>query len=137
MFCLRSWLPLLFIPTNAPPVFVFLFFACTFFLSRPCGYCSLLLIILFLTSCYWSDQCFFDLSSNWFEPRPPIPSGNDQFNSTVAEMMFSTADALTGAATDELARKKQEWTGIGLEWLRSLLGRREWRIDCMQVNIRL
>ena len=63
--------------------------------------------------------------------------GGDQFNSTVTEMLFSTASALTGAATDELARRKHEWTGIGLEWLRSLLGRRDWRIDCMLVNIRL
>lgn len=133
-----SWLPLLFIPTNAPPVFVFLFFACTFFLSRPCVYCSFLLMILFLTSCYWSDRCFFDLSSNWFEPRPPISDcGSADFNSTMVDMALSTVSALTGAATDEAARRKAEWTGLGLEWLRSLLGRREWRVDCMLVNIRL
>ncbi|SPO03507.1 uncharacterized protein DNG_06190 [Cephalotrichum gorgonifer] len=140
MFCLRSWLPLLFIPTNAPPIFVFLFFACTFFLSRPCVYCSFLLIILFLTSCYWSDRCFFDLSSNWFEPRAPMGSavaGADTFNSTMVDMLFSTVSTLTGAATDEVVRRKTEWTGLGLEWLRSLLGKREWRIDCMLVNIRL
>ena len=135
---LNSWLPLLFIPTNAPPVFVFLFFACTFFLSRPCVYCSFLLLILFFTSCYWSDRCFFDLSSNWFEPRPAIPvSGAAEFNSTMVDMIVSTASALTGAATDEVARRKAEWTGLGLEWLRSLLGRREWRVDCMLLNIRL
>ncbi|KAL2105176.1 hypothetical protein VUR80DRAFT_8815 [Thermomyces stellatus] len=138
MFCLRSWLPLLFIPTNAPPVFVFLFFACTFFISRPCVYCSFLLLILFFTSCYWSDRCFFDVSSNWFEPRPAIPdAGAAEFNSTMVDMLVSTMSALTGAATDEVARRKAEWTGLGLEWLRSLLGRREWRIDCMLLNIRL
>lgn len=91
-----------------------------------------------MTSCYWSDRCFFDLSSNWFEPRPPIPAAAaDDFNSTVVDMMLSTVGALTGAASDEVARRKAEWTGLGLEWLRSLLGRREWRIDCMLVNIRL
>ncbi|PKS05527.1 hypothetical protein jhhlp_005489 [Lomentospora prolificans] len=140
MFCLRSWLPLLFIPTNAPPIFVLLFFACTFFLSRPCVYCSFLLIILFLTSCYWSDQCFFDLSSNWFEPRHTTSSlfvENGEYNSTLADMVLSTVTGLTGAATDGLVKSGNEWTGLGLEWLRSLLGRREWRIDCMLVNIRL
>jgi hypothetical protein len=140
----HSWLPLLFIPTNAPPIFVVLFFLCTFFLSRPCVYCSFLLAILFFTSCYWSDQCFFDLSSNWFEPRPMAPllppdenKTKMEFNSTVAEMVNSTAGALAAAAMEEVARRRAEWTGLGLEWVRSLLGKREWRIDCMMVNIRL
>ncbi|KAI0020451.1 bladder cancer-related protein BC10-domain-containing protein [Xylariomycetidae sp. FL0641] len=163
MFCLRSWLPLLFIPTNASPAFIFLFFVCTYFLNRPCVYCSVLLLILFVTSCYWSDRCFFDFSSNWFAPRPPSSSavspnpslstcnGNATvtalsdpalddayaFNATAVEMLNSTATALAGAAAEELARKKEEWTGLGIEWLRSLLGKREWRIECMDLYIRL
>ena len=145
-----SWLPLLFIPTNASPAFIFLFFVCTYFLNRPCVYCSVLLLILFATSCYWSDQCFFDFSSNWFEPRPQstpttCPSANTSipeevvsgFNATALEMFNTTANALAGAAADELVRRKAEWTGIGVEWLRSLLGRREWRIECMDLYIRL
>ncbi|KAI1637468.1 bladder cancer-related protein BC10-domain-containing protein [Biscogniauxia mediterranea] len=165
MFCLRSWLPLLFIPTNASPAFIFLFFVCTYFLNRPCVYCSVLLLILFVTSCYWSDRCFFDFSSNWFAPRPSTPAylyppssylteGNatiasmagasgvpdpafDSFNATALEMLNTTASALAGAAAEELARRKAEWTGIGIEWLRSLLGKREWRIECMDLYIRL
>ncbi|SCO80420.1 uncharacterized protein FRV6_04633 [Fusarium oxysporum] len=99
MFCLRSWLPLLFIPTNASPAFIFLFFICTYFLNRPCVYCSILLLILFLTSCNWSDRCFFDLGSNWFLPRPTVPSedvaftspsGDLAFNSTVLDMANTT-----------------------------------------------
>ena len=152
---LTSWLPLLFIPTNASPAFIFLFFVCTYFLNRPCVYCSVLLLILFATSCYWSDQCFFDFSSNWFEPRPPLsstgacPNNNNHndtsisddvvsgLNATALEMLNTTANALAGAAADELVRRKAEWTGIGVEWLRSLLGRREWRIECMDLYIRL
>jgi hypothetical protein len=144
---LRSWLPLLFIPTNASPAFIFLFFVCTYFLNRPCVYCSVLLLILFVTSCYWSDQCFFDFSSNWFAPRPSTPYYPtnssiaepivETFNATAVEMFNTTAGALAGAAADELARKKAEWTGLGIEWLRSLLGRREWRIECMDLYIRL
>lgn len=147
----RSWLPLLFIPTNASPAFIFLFFVCTYFLNRPCVYCSVLLLILFVTSCYWSDRCFFDFSSNWFAPRPASPyyasdagaapahgaSEADSLNATAVEMLNGTANALAGAAADELARRKAEWTGLGVEWLRSLLGRREWRIECMDLCIRL
>ncbi|CAM1510584.1 Fc.00g009190.m01.CDS01 [Cosmosporella sp. VM-42] len=141
MFCLRSWLPLLFIPTNASPAFIFLFFICTYFLNRPCVYCSILLLILFLTSCNWSDRCFFDFGSNWFLPRPGTPNHpleqTDSFNSTVYEMINTAAKALAGAAVDEVAARRAEWTGLGIEWLRSLLGRREWRVDCMDIYIRL
>ncbi|KAI0004800.1 bladder cancer-related protein BC10-domain-containing protein [Xylariaceae sp. FL0662B] len=148
MFCLRGWLPLLFIPTNASPAFVFLFFVCTYFLNRPCVYCSVLLLILFVTSCYWSDRCFFDFSSNWFAPRPSTsstcPSNTtipdpvvEGFNATAVEMLNSTASALASAAAKELVKRKEEWTGLGIEWLRSLLGRREWRIECMDLYIRL
>jgi hypothetical protein len=125
---------------------------CTYFLNRPCVYCSALLLILFMTSCYWSDRCFFDFSSNWFSPRPSTPyydpglAGNStlfavedepSFNATAIEMLNTTATALAGAAADEIARRKAEWTGLGIEWLRSLLGRREWRIECMDLYIRL
>ncbi|AEO71014.1 6dfc910b-d20e-4c9e-bda3-7c4b2e55bd50 [Thermothielavioides terrestris] len=158
MFCLRSWLPLLFIPTNASPAFIFLFFLCTYFLNRPCFYCSFLLLILFLTSCNWSDRCFLDLGSNWFQPRTagsyvyvPVsawrgaPAANltatADLNATasavISEMLNTTAGALATATAEHIARAKVEWTGLGLEWLRSLLGRREWRIDCLDLYIRL
>lgn len=148
-----SWLPLLFIPTNASPAFIFLFFVCTYFLNRPCVYCSFLLLILFMTSCNWSDRCFFDFSSNWFQPRSyfaTLPSSTLENatslpmydNITAAkDMLNTTANALIGAAADRLGLAAQEarteWTGIGLEWMRSLLGKREWRIECLDVYIRL
>lgn len=66
-----------------------------------------------------------------------IVGGEKDFNETAFEMLNTTATALAGAAADELAKRKAEWTGLGIEWLRSLLGRREWRIECMDVNIRL
>lgn len=144
-----SWLPLLFIPTNASPAFIFVFFLCTYFLHRPCVYCSVLLLILFLTSCNWADRCFFDISSNWFLPRPSIllspsewssstaNSDSAAFNATVIEMVNSTLKAALGAAADGITAQRPEWTGLGLEWLRSLLGKREWRIECIDVNIRL
>lgn len=53
------------------------------------------------------------------------------------DMINTTANALVGAAADQVAQARTEWTGIGMEWLRSLLGKREWRIDCLDVYIRL
>ncbi|KAK0127820.1 hypothetical protein ONS96_007323 [Cadophora gregata f. sp. sojae] len=144
-----SWLPLLFIPTNASPIFIFLFFLCTYFLNRPCVYCSFLLLILFASSCHWSDHCFFDFSSNWFEPRQS--HSTELANSTLSNPTLdqlsiyvgafnNTAAALAGTALEEAKRRlamRTEWTGIGVEWLRSLLGRREWRVPCVDVYIRL
>lgn len=153
MFCLRSWLPLLFIPTNASPIFIFSFFVCTYFLNRPCVYCSFLLLILFASSCHWSDHCFFDFSSNWFEPRkqsgalsPEIVNSSSALSNQTLEQfsiyvgaLNNTAAALAGTALEEAKRRvaRTEWTGIGVEWLRSLLGRREWRLPCVDVYIRL
>lgn len=57
-----------------------------------------------------------------------------QFNATVVEMVNTTAKA---AARSIAEVAHPEWTGLGVEWLRSLLGKREWRIDCMDIYIRL
>ncbi|KAI9831089.1 MAG: hypothetical protein M1826_003987 [Phylliscum demangeonii] len=96
MFCLRSWLPLLFIPTNASPVFILLFIVSTYFLHRPCVYCSVLLFILFVSSCHWSDHCFFDVHRNWFEPRhmssPLIPGYMNATTTAVRATMAAGED---------------------------------------------
>lgn len=80
MYCLRSYLPLLLLPLplSLSPVHLVLFIALTYFLNRPCIYCSLLLVILFASSCQWSNRCFIDLRqhgedtssvASWFIPR--------------------------------------------------------------------
>ncbi|KAL9137469.1 MAG: hypothetical protein Q9175_001320 [Cornicularia normoerica] len=157
MFCLRAWVPLLFLPTNASPVFVVTFIILTYFLNRPCIYCSALLLILFISSCSWRDQCLFDMRSNWFETKhlaSPLSSalsnatdwsasnadglvGDDAFLVTAIN---ETASALAGAALEEMKRRmayKAEWTGIGLGWVRSFLGARQWRVPCVDVYLRL
>lgn len=59
-----------------------------------------------------------------------------------------TAIALAGAAVGEVKRRVlgggdggqgqgREWTGLGLEWVRSWLGAREWRVECLDVYVRL
>ncbi|OJJ35677.1 hypothetical protein ASPWEDRAFT_51660 [Aspergillus wentii DTO 134E9] len=169
MFCLRSWLPLLFIPTNASPLFIISFVTLTYILHRPCIYCSALLLILFISSCHWSDRCFFDLRGDWFSPRftspmsqdalptnssmaiDQVPGFNDSLAGYMMETVNTTTKALAGAAVEEMQRRlafnetsagmedlrSEEWTGIGLEWLRSLLGRREWTLPCVDVKVRL
>jgi hypothetical protein len=52
-------------------------------------------------------------------------------------MLNTTAKAAARAAAEEIAVLRNEWTGLGVEWLRNLLGKREWRIDCMDIYIRL
>ncbi len=68
-------------------------------------------------------------------------TATEDFNATasavVTEMLNTTAGTLATAAAEQIGRAKVEWTGLGLEWLRSLLGRREWRIDCLDLSIRL
>ncbi|KAE8378689.1 bladder cancer-related protein BC10-domain-containing protein [Aspergillus bertholletiae] len=159
MFCLRSWLPLLFIPTNASPLFIVSFVTLTYILHRPCIYCSALLLILFISSCHWSDRCFFDLRGDWFAPRyssdpnTSLIAPNETIAGYILETVNSTTKALAGAVVDEAQRRlalngssvatgmdglgQEEWTGVGLEWLRSLLGRREWTIPCVDVKVRL
>ncbi len=51
-----------------------------------------------------------------------------------------TAAALAGAAIEEVKKRveiRPEWTGIGVEWIRSFLGKKEWRLPCVDVLIRL
>ena len=156
---LNSWLPLLFIPTNASPLFIVSFVALTYIIHRPCIYCSALLLILFASSCHWSDRCIFDLRSNWSAPRynfAPGDHGSLSDNATVAapvagdnladfvyDAVNTTAKALAGAAVDSaqqrlgLESRPNEWAGMGLEWLRSLLGRHEWTLPCVDVKVQL
>ncbi|KAI9376643.1 hypothetical protein BJX61DRAFT_488530 [Aspergillus egyptiacus] len=186
MFCLRSWLPLLFIPTNASPLFLISFVTLTYILHRPCIYCSALLVILFASTCTWSDRCFFNLRADWFAPRyspyydaspaaanNSISSGlhapqnassmlgveNESLAGYVFETVNNTAKALAGAVVDETQKRLfgdgssecpssgtgptaaavlgEELTGFGLEWLRSLVGRREWTLPCVDVKVRI
>jgi hypothetical protein len=60
----------------------------------------------------------------------------DDFNATAVDMFNSTARTLGGVALEKISAHGSEWTGLGLEWLRDLLGRREWRIQTMDLYIR-
>ena len=137
----------------------------TYFLHRPCIYCSALLLILFLTSCNWSDRCFFDLGGDWLSPRfnPDVlttttfPSNSTTSNSSngsitaLAEYAVETAGVTTKIIASSVAgeagkllssssvssRNDGEWIGLGAGWLRSLLGWNEWTVPCVNVKVRL
>jgi hypothetical protein len=174
MFCLRSWIPILFflyVPdtsdtkkttdtrrTNASPIYLVLFISATYILNRPCVYCSLLLAILVIS--------LFDFNSSWFEPRyshpsrlfavpPPPPTtapalyGNASsllpsalmdtldfvggvINGTAMSAVGSVIDSLKGRSSPEVSVVNDT---VG-EWFKSLL-RKEWRISCFDVALRL
>jgi hypothetical protein len=52
-------------------------------------------------------------------------------------MVNTTLAAIAKSASEDLEARRAEWSGLGIEWLRNLLGKREWRIDCMDIYIRL
>ena len=69
-----------------------------------------------------------------------IPDGALEQLRDIVQSVNGTGKVLGQVALQEMQKVLQtrpEWTGIGLGWLRSLLGRREWTIDCMNVKIRL
>lgn len=78
---------------------------------------------------------------------PVLNSTSSELTEYVLDTVNTTATALMGAAFEEAKRRvtpnaslsaeEPEWTGIGLEWFRSLLGRREWTLPCVDVKVRL
>jgi len=147
MFCLRSWIPILFFLTNASPIYLVLFISATYFLNRPCVYCSLLLAILVIA--------LFDFHSNWFEPRysTSAPSAASQYftNATttmpdamlesaslLASAMNNTAAAVLDTVVGSITQRKsseEQLNSTVVEWIKGLL-RKEWRISCLDVVVR-
>ncbi|KAF1844532.1 uncharacterized protein K460DRAFT_365486 [Cucurbitaria berberidis CBS 394.84] len=139
MFCLRSWIPVLFflLRTHASPVYLVLFISATYFLNRPCVYCSLLLFILVVA--------LFDFHTPWFDP--PLPSDTTELalNGTSAGIVEAvgvltqaanhTAQAVVKGAIEGLKEKTS--AGQSYEWVKGLLGKKEWRIQCLDVLIRV
>ena len=65
MYCLRAFLPLLLLPFPLAfsPIHLTTLLVLTYILNKPCPYCSLLLVILFASSCHWSGRCFWSTPS--------------------------------------------------------------------------
>ncbi|CAA9963632.1 hypothetical protein CFE70_007725 [Pyrenophora teres f. teres 0-1] len=140
MFCLRSWIPVLFflLRTQASPVYLVLFISATYFLNRPCVYCSLLLFILVVA--------LFDFHTPWFD-APLSDSAELALNGTVTETASvlaqaanHTAQAVVKNAFEGVRGKMgmgQASEGQSYELVKGLLGKKEWRIQCLDVLIRI
>jgi Bladder cancer-related protein BC10 len=145
--------------TNASPIYLVLFISATYILNRPCVYCSLLLAILVIS--------LFDFNSSWFEPRyshpsrlfavPPPPAAAPQggsangssllpsalmetldfvggvINGTATSVVGSVIDSIKGRSSSPEVSVVNDTVG---EWVKSLL-RKEWRISCFDVALRL
>jgi hypothetical protein len=139
--------------TNASPIYVLLFLTGTYWLQRPCVYCSILLFVLVFS--------LFDFHADWFEPRWPsgsiAPSETASSylsgNATLAETLMETASmaitaingtggALASVAMDGVKRRVGDGgnatvSGSGFELVRGLLEKKQIRIPCVDVVVRL
>jgi len=138
--------------TNASPIYLILFVSATWYLNRPCLYCSLLLTVLVIS--------LYDWRSDWFEPRSNLlfsSSDSDAAQSTslnqsipraafetasaaAASVMNSTAATVAQTALEGLSKSlygQEQGYISGAQWLRELVGKKEWRIPCLDVIVRL
>lgn len=132
--------------TNASPVYLVLFISATYFLNRPCVYCSLLLFILVVA--------LFDFQTPWFEAPLSTETtefalnGTSPFRDTVfeaagvlAQATNNTAQALLKGAVDSMRNKTADAASAGgsgnFEWVKGLMGKKEWKIQCLDVLIRI
>lgn len=132
--------------TNVSPIYLILFVSATYYLNRPCLYCSLLLTVLVFT--------LYDWRSDWFEPRnnlyaPNLDSASGshsiqdaaiQSASAIASAFNSTALSAAQSALHGLKRRmsgEEQAYVSGAQWLRELIGKKEWRIPCIDVLVRL
>lgn len=100
----------------------------------------------------------YDWRSDWFEPRnnvfSPAPllaptTGNSTTHGnpirkavveSAAQLVQSGAGEAARQAVDNVvARFGGQETGVisGAQWLRELMGKREWRVPCLDVILRL
>jgi hypothetical protein len=122
--------------THASPVYLVLFISATYFLNRPCVYCSLLLFILVVA--------LFDFHTPWFD-APLSESAELALNGTVVETagLWAQAANLTAKSVMRGAVEKgrmgegQASGGQSYEWVKGLLGKKEWRVQCLDVLVRV
>ena len=131
--------------TSASPVYLVLFISATYFLNRPCVYCSLLLFILVVA--------LFDFHTPWFEA--PLSettelalNGTTPFRDTIfetagvfAQAANQTVQALMKKAAEGIRERMEDATdgdsGANYEWVKGLVGKKEWRVPCLDVLIRV
>jgi hypothetical protein len=135
---------------NASPIYLILFISATYFLNRPCVYCSLLLAILVVS--------LFDFNTDWFEPSTVSQLHSNATSiitdsiahatsNVLPEYLVSGISSLMSAATDNAvanaiasrsngAASTSDMESTFMEWAKGIL-RKEWRIQCLDLVIRL
>ncbi|KAK9364763.1 hypothetical protein V1509DRAFT_635354 [Lipomyces kononenkoae] len=137
MYCLRYFLLLLLMPTTgASPHFLAVFLLSLFILHRPCIYCSLILIALFSTTCFFNDHCFIDSNyGNLFLPRLFLPLDLASKPSVVFDVLAERA-VFNGISWF----RRSPSIGVNISSsvaAAATAAAREFRVPCVAVNIRL
>ena len=128
--------------SNVPPLYLILIVSAMYYLNRPCVYCSLLLSILVIS--------LYDFNNNWFESQPDSASSSHTGNSTTniigdnISTATSVVQSVAASVVQSVAQSFTQKTGLEIqpqisaaEWLKELLGKKEWRIPCLDVAVRL
>jgi hypothetical protein len=114
MYCLRTFLPLLLLPLplSLSPIHLTTLLILTYILNKPCAYCSLLLVILFASSCHWSGRCFWGTPFFGAEDIPGTTNSSALESSwipyflprlyTIPSSAATISSSNTTAATDDL-----------------------------------
>ncbi|KAJ8099422.1 hypothetical protein POJ06DRAFT_269482 [Lipomyces tetrasporus] len=128
--------------TGASPHFLAIFLLSLFIFHRPCIYCSLILIALFSTTCFFNDHCFIDSNmGNIFLPRLFLPLDLASKPSVVFDMLAERA-VFSGISWFRRSASFAAATGNSKSLVSSSVAAaataaREFRVPCVAVNIRL
>jgi len=146
------------IPLSLSPVHFTVLLGVTYMLNRPCLYCSLLLIILYATSCHWSKTCLIDFKyvptseggsgyATWFLPRIDTIHerqhnlANESLSYVATALADTTIAALTEAAakvrgSDLFVNASPGYVVSTFTTIKDLF-RREWIIPCIGTRLAL
>ncbi|KAK9382062.1 uncharacterized protein V2V93DRAFT_366343 [Kockiozyma suomiensis] len=139
MYCLRYFLLLVLMPTTgASPHFLAVLLLSLFFFHRPCVYCSLILVALFSSSCYFADHCFIDTNNgNLFLPRLFLPADLASKPSVVFDALSERA-IINSMSIKPLFRKSVGAVANASATASGIVqAAREIRIPCVAVKVRL
>ena len=135
------------------PVHFTILLSLTWWLNRPCLYCSLLLIILFSTSCSWSQTCLIDFNyistaqggsgyATWFLPRIQTIGESSRKNATNETMSYVAsvlADTTIAGLTDVASKLRGDvasstYSSSTLSTIKELF-KREWIMPCIGARV--
>lgn len=120
-----------------PPAYFILFTATTWYIHRPCLYCQLLLTILVIS--------FYDWSVDWFVPHDQywIPENGRQINRNYTAFVTRQRGNLAAIPPIISQKVRQGVSGRSIstisvgQWLRNMIGQREWHIPKLGIVLRL